>query len=144
MFCEISQQEFLARKNTPIEYIGICELAWLIDDNLLDCEGIIVAFTDKQYLIKSKAIGEDDYEFFYYEFSQPYDCRKILSSNDEPIYFTRKDEEENSFRMLRFQIGKRPLVATANDDGFLSIGISHWDLNDEWVDFENDNLLNDE
>ena len=95
MLNKISEQEFLLRKKEPIEYIGIYELDWLIDDNQLDCEGIIVAFSDKQYLIKSLSIGEDDYEFFYYEFSQAYECRKILSSDKEPIYFVRKEEEED-------------------------------------------------
>ena len=143
MLNKISEQEFLSRKKEPIEYIGIYELDWLMDDNQLDCEGIIVAFSDKQYLIKSLSIGEDDYEFFYYEFSQAYECRKILSSDKEPIYFVRKEEEEDSFRMLRFQIGNRPILATAEADGLLTIGVSHWDVNNEWLDFENNNLLND-
>ena len=143
MLNKISEQEFLLRKKEPIEYIGIYELDWLMDDNQLDCEGIIVAFSDKQYLIKSLSIGEDDYEFFYYEFSQAYECRKILSSDKEPIYFVRKEEEEDSFRVLRFQIGNRPILATAEADELLTIGVSHWDVNDEWLDFENNNLLND-
>ena len=143
MFNVILEQEFLSRKNKPIEYIGIYELDWLMDYNQLDCEGIIVAFTDKQFLIKSLSIGEDDFEFFYYEFSQPYDCRKIVSSSDEPIHFIRKEEEEDSFRVLRFQIGNRPILATAEADGLLTIGISHWDVNGKWLDFENNNLLND-
>lgn len=143
MLNKISEQEFLLREKEPIEYIGIYELDWLIDDNQLDCEGIIVAFSDKQYLIKSLSIGEDDYEFFYYEFSQAYECRKILSSDKEPIYFVRKEEEEDSFRMLRFQIGNRPILATAEADELLTIGVSHWDANDKWLDFENNNLLND-
>lgn len=143
MLNKISEQEFLLKKKEPIEYIGIYELDWLIDDNQLDCEGIIVAFSDKQYLIKSLSIGEDDYEFFYYEFSQAYECRKILSSDKEPICFVRKEEEEDSFRVLRFQIGNRPILATAEADGLLTIGVSHWDVNDEWLDFENNNLLND-
>ena len=143
MLSNILEQEFILRKNEPIEYIGIYELDWLIDDNQLDCEGIIVSFSDKQYLIKSQSIGEDDYEFFYYEFSQAYSCRRILSSNNETICFVRKEEEEDSFRVLRFQIGNRPILATAVADRLLTIGISHWDVNDEWLDFENNNLLND-
>ena len=143
MLSKTLEQEFLLRKDEPIEYIGIYKLDWLIDDNQLDCEGIIVAFSDKLYLIKSLSIGEDDYEFFYYEFSQAYECRKILSSDKEPICFVRKEEKENSFRALRFQIGNRPILATAEADGLLTIGISHWDVNGKWLDFENNNLLND-
>lgn len=143
MLNKISEQEFLRRKNKPIEYIGIYELDWLTDDNQLDCEGIIVSFTDKQYLIKSLPISEDDYGFCYYEIPQASNCRKILSSSDEPVYFVRKEEEDDSFRMLRFQIGNRPILVTATDDGFLTVGISHWDTNGEWLDFENNTLLND-
>ena len=143
MFDEIQEIEFLSRKNAPIKYIGIYELDWLLDDNQLDCEGIIVAFEDKQYLIKSKAIGEDDFDFFYYEFNSDYDCRKIVASVDEPICFIRKEDEEDISRVLRFKIGGRPILATAFEDNLITIGISHWDINDEWLEFENNNLLND-
>ena len=143
MFKAVSEQEFLIRKNMPINYIGIYELDWIIDDNQLDCEGIIIAFEDKQYLIQSKSIGEDDYEFFYYEFTGNYESRKILSSTTEQIHFIRKEEEKEAFRVLRFQIGERPILVTADDDGLLTIGISHWDINDNWLEFDNNYLLND-
>ncbi len=142
MINPIPEQEFLARKHIPVHYIGIYELDWLLDDNQLDCEGIIVAFGDKHYLIQSQAIGEDDFDFSYYEFNEDYECRKILSSPEEPIRFICKEEEADSFRGLRFQIGYRPIIATAMEDG-ITIGISHWDANDDWLDVENDNLLND-
>ena len=142
MFKSVLEEEFLNRKNQPINYIGIYELDCIIDDNQLDCEGIIVSFEDKQYLVKSFANGEEDFEFLYFEFAKEYKCRKILSSHNEPICFIRKEDEEESFRTLRFQIGDRPILATA-DDGYLTIGISHWDINDDWLEFENNNLLND-
>ena len=131
MFKTVNEQEFLVRTGSAIKYIGIYELDWLLDDNQLDCEGLIVVFEDKQYLIQSKAIGEDDFEFFYYEFNEDYECRKILSSPEEPIYFIRKEEKEKSYRVLRFQIGARPILATADDDGLLTIGISHWGVDDD-------------
>lgn len=144
MFKTVNEQEFLVRTGSAIKYIGIYELDWLLDDNQLDCEGLIVVFEDKQYLIQSKAVGEDKFEFFYYEFNEKYECRKIISSPEEPIYFIRKEEEEESYRVLRFKIGARPILATADDDGLLTIGISHWDINDDWLEFENNNLLNDD
>lgn len=144
MFKTANEQEFLVRTGSGIKYIGIYELDWHLDDNQLDCEGLIVVFEDNQYLIQSKAIGEDDFEFFYYEFNEDYECRKILSSPEEPIIFIRKEEEENSYRALRFQIEERPIVAMAIEDGLMTIGISHWDINDDWLEFENNNLLNDD
>ena len=144
MFVEILEQDFLSISNCPIQYIGIYELDWLLDDNQLDCEGIIIAFDDRKIMISTKAIGEDDFEFVYYDFSQEYECRKILSTPSEPIIFIRKEEEEESFRVLRFQIGIRPILATACEDHFITIGISHWDINDEWLEFDNNFLLNDQ
>ena len=143
MFTEISEQEFLSFGNNPILYIGIYELNWLMDDNLLDCEGIIVAFEKAKILISSKKLGEDDFDFVYYEFPQEYECRKILSSFEEPIHFIRKESEENSYRYLRFQIGNRPILVTAYEDEWIDVGLSHWDINDEWLEFENNHLLND-
>ena len=143
MFIEISEQEFLSFGNNPIVYIGIYELNWLMDDNLLDCAGIIVAFEKEKILITSKKLNEDDFDFVYYKFPEEYECRKILSSFEEPIHFIRKESEENCYRYLRFQIGNRPIFVTAYEDEWIDVGLSHWDINDEWIDFENDNLLND-
>ena len=142
MFKSVPEEEFLNSKNQPINHIGIYELDWIIDDNLLVCEGMIVSFEDKRYLIKSFVRGNDDFEFLYYEFTKEYKCRKILSSPKEPICFIRKEDEEDSYPVLRFHIGDRPILATA-DEGFLSVGISHLDINDNWLEFENNNLLND-
>ena len=142
MFKCVLEEEFLNRKNQPINYIGIYELDWIIDDNQLDCEGIIVSFEDRQYLIKSFARSEEDFEFSYFELTKEYKCRKILSSHKEPICFIRKEKEKESCPVLRFQIGARPILATA-DNGYLTIGISHWDINEKWLEFENNNILND-
>lgn len=141
MFNRVSEEEFLSRKNQPINCIGIYELCLIIDDNQLDCEGIIVSFEDKRYLIKSFAIGEENFEFSYFEFTEEYKCRKILSSSKEPICFIQKEDDED-FCALRFQIGTRPIIAAADSD-FLTVGISHWDVNGDWSEFENNNLLND-
>ena len=143
MFTEISENEFFLIAYAPIQYIGIYELNWLMDDNLLDCEGIIVAFEKAKILISSKKLGEDDFDFVYYEFPQEYECRKILSSFEEPIHFIRKESEDNSYRYLRFQIGNRPILVTAYEDKWIDVGLSHWDINDEWLEFENNHLLND-
>ena len=142
MFKSVLEEEFLKRKNQPVNYIGIYELDWIIDDNQLECEGIIVSFEDKRYLIKVFEYGKDNFEFAYFEFEKEYMCRKILSSPKEPICFIQKENEEDSFRTLRFQIGTRPILVTACYD-CLTVGISHWDINGNWLEFENSNLLND-
>ena len=139
----IPESEFLARTITPVQYIGIYELDWILDDNQLDCEGIIVAFEDAKCLIRSQKVDFDHFDFFYYTFHGSYECRKILSSPDEPISFIGKDNKETPYG-LRFQIGERPILAMAIEDGLMTIGISHWDANDNWLDFENNHLLNDQ
>lgn len=143
MFTEISEQEFFSISSAPVQYIGIYELNWLMDDNLLDCEGIIIAYENRKILISSKEIGEDDFDFIYYDFPHEYECRKILSLPDEAICFVRKEEEKNCSRILRFQIGVRPIIVVAYDEKWVDIALSHWDINDEWIEYENNNLLND-
>ena len=135
--------ESLERGSRPIRYIGIYELSWLIDDNLLDCEGIIVAYDDERYLVKSWVGCEGEADFAFYEFNQHYECRKILSTPEEPIRFVRKEEEAGAYRVLRFRIGDRPILITAVAGGMLTVGISHRGSNDEWLEFGNNNLLND-
>ena len=141
MFAEISEQEFLSMASAPIQYIGIYKLNWIIDENLLDCEGTVIAFDDRKILVSSKKTGEDEFDFIYYDFLQEYESRKILSSAEEPICFVRK--EEDSLQILRFQIGVRQILVVANDEKWVDVALSHCDINDEWIDFENDNLLND-
>ena len=143
IFKTVSEQEFLSREQTPIPFIGIYELDLFVDDNQLDCEGIIVAFEDRQYLIQSRAIGEKDFGFYYYEFAEKYECSKILSSSQEPLCFICKENKEGFHPVLRFQIGARPILVTAIKDGVLTIGVSHWDINGDWLEFENNHLLND-
>lgn len=140
MFTEISEQEFLSLGNNPIQYVGIYELDWLMDDNLLDCEGIIVAFEDEKILISSKKTGEDKYDFVYYKFKDEYECKKIQSSPEEPVRFIRK--EDDGFYYLRFHIGDRPILVTAYETEWITVGLSHWDLDGEWIEYENNNLLN--
>lgn len=142
MLKRVSEKDFFNKKHTPINYIGIYELDCFIDENQLDCEGIIVAFEDEQYLIKSFVSGEGKLELCYFVFLDEYNCRKILSSQEESICFVRKEIEEDFPCVLRFQIGSRPILVTADDD-CLTIGISHWGINDEWLEFENNKLLND-
>ena len=104
-----------------------------MDDNLLDCEGIIIAFEDRKNLISSKEIGEEDFDFVYYDFLQEYECRKILSSTQEPIRFVKKLNEENCSRSIRFQIGVRQIIVVAYDEKWVEVALSHWDINDEIV-----------
>ena len=136
---EILEQDFLALANTPISCIGIYELYWLIDDNLLDCQGIVVCFNDRQILIQSKAVGEDNYTFTYSTFSRDFQGRKILSSTAEPIIFIGKD----SPYQLRFQIGGRPLIVTAEYDDIVTVSLSHCGADGAWIAFKNNRLLND-
>ena len=142
MFTKISEQEFLSMANRPINYIGIYELNWIMDDNLLDCDGIIVAFEDRKILVSSKMIVDEDCDFVYYDFPEEYECRKILSSAEEPLRFIKKKENDSS-PTLRFQIGIRHILVVAYYDKWVDVALSHWDANDNFVEFDNNTLLND-
>ena len=50
MLKSVLEEEFMNRKSQPINYIGIYELDWIIDDNQLDCKGIIVSFENNNLL----------------------------------------------------------------------------------------------
>ena len=142
MLKQISETELLERANIPILQIEISDLFWLMDDNLLDCGGVVVSFEDKKILIESREIGDDLFEFVYYEYA-PTDKemlpKKITSTDEEKIVFIRIEKEGHP--ALRFQIGNRPII-TACEDGFLMVGLSHWDVNDKWLEYENNILLN--
>lgn len=144
MIKEISERDFFLACQEDMEYIGIYELNWIMDSNLLDCAGIIVALENRKILVTSKTVGEDSFDFVYYEFLQEYECRKIISTADEPLCFVRKEPEDGGSRMLRFQIGKRPIIVLAYDEKWVDVGLSHWSTDDLWIDFDNYNLLNDQ
>ena len=143
MFTKISEQEFLSMVNAPINYIGIYELNWIMDDNLLDCEGVIIAFEDRKILVSSKIIVDEKCDFVYYDFPEEYESRKILSSSEEPICFIKKLEPEVGSPTLRFQIGIRHILVVAYYEKWVDVALSHWDANDNFVEFDNNILLND-
>ena len=128
-----------------IDYIAIAKWYHEYDDNLLDCDTIIIKVNDKLFEIGSCYSGQRNYDFSVEEFSDfntelwP---RKIVSTPEEPIRFIRKETEPDSFPVLRFEIGYRPLLVTANETN-LTVGLSHWDAEGNWVEFENNCLLND-
>ena len=142
MFTEISEQRFLSLTNEPIQYIGIYKLIWMLDETILDCEGIIVAYADRRVLVTTGAGESDEYYFVYYDVPQGCEDRKILSSFEEPISYVGMIYEDELCGM-RFQMGDRPILVTICEQGYLMVGISHWDINNEWLEFDNNQLLND-
>ena len=145
MLEKISEIEFLKTSNSHIQQIEVSDLLGLIDDNLLECKGIVVSFNDKKILIENKESSKDQYEFIYYKYApseREILTQKIVSTDDEKIIFIRIENEEDNSPCLRFQIGNRPILVTATDEQILMVGLSHWDTNDKWLDYENNILLN--
>lgn len=129
-----------------VEYIAIRNFYHEYDDNLLDCESIIVKVNDKLFEIGSTYSGQGTYDFSFEELSDFNTAgwpRKIASTETEPINFIRKETEPNRFHVLRFEIGSRPLLITAEKDG-LTVGLSHWDNDGKWIEYENNKLPNNE
>ena len=143
MLKEIPQSEFLKRANEYVHQIEIVDLNWLMDDNLLDCGGIVVSFDDAKILIESRKKSDDEYGFVYYEYS-PCDReildKKIVSTEDEKITFFGFDDENRKYPVLRFLFGDRRLLITADD--ILMVGLTHWGINGEWIEYENNIMLN--
>ena len=71
-----------------------------------------------------------------------YEFQNVLETYSA-ILEERKEEEEKASRALRFQVGHRPILVIAYENKWLTVGLSHWDINDEWIEYENNNLLND-
>lgn len=129
-----------------IEYIAIRARYQLFDDNTLECESVIAKIDGKLFKIGSCYVGQGNYDFSFEKLSN-YNPemwpRKIVSSKTNPIRFIRKETELNQFPVLRFAIGERPLLITADNIG-LTVGLSHWDCDGNWLEYENNRLLNDD
>ena len=63
----------------------------------------IVHLEKAKILISSKKLGEDDFDFVYYEFPQEYECRKILSSFEESIHFIGKNQRKTVIDICDFK-----------------------------------------
>ena len=140
---EIPQSEFLKRANEYVHQIEIVDLNWLMDDNLLDCVGIVVSFEDAKILIESRKKAHNEYEFVYYEYC-PCDReildKKIVSTEDKKITFFGFNDENRKFPVLRFFLGDRRLLITA--DMILMVMLTNWNIDGEWIEYENNIMLN--
>ena len=139
----ITEEEFLRRMRGSIGMIALDEDCVCLDDELWDCFGILVTVDGETFEITSERTGEDDFDFGYARIEDA-DERlwplRIVSTKDEPISFSgimREDE----FPTLMFKLGTRPLLITASKE--LTVGISHYDENGDWLDFDECGLLND-
>ena len=114
-----------------------------MDDNLLDCVGIVVSFEDAKILIESRKKAHNEYEFVYYEYC-PCDReildKKIVSTEDKKITFFGFDDENRKFPVLRFFLGDRRLLITA--DMILMVMLTNWNIDGEWIEYENNIMLN--
>lgn len=143
MLKQISEKEFLCRANSYVHQIEIDDSCWLLDDNLLDCAGIVVSFSDKKYFITGEEADDDFGQFIYYEYSDSeieLFPKKIISTEEERILFINFQKDIGGPE-LRFHIGNRPILVTAKAD-CLAVGISHYDVDGEWLEFDNNVLLN--
>ena len=50
------------------------------------------------------------------------------------------DDENRKYPVLRFLFGDRRLLITADD--ILMVGLTHWGINGEWIEYENNIMLN--
>ena len=139
-----AEEFFYEGADKPVDYIAISEPNLIVDEGLLYADSIMVGRADSIYEIRCIRLREDVYDFQYERFGgfnpELWPLR-IVSTEEEPLRFIGKETQEGDnyhLSMLRFMIGDRPLLITADDD--LSVGISHWDSNGEWMEFENNSL----
>lgn len=128
-----------------IEYIAIEERYHEYDNNLLACSSVVIKIDDKLFDISSCYAGKGTYGFEFKEisdFNRNVWPRKIVSTIQEPIKFIRKEVGNNAYSVLRFEIGNRPLLITANKL-VLTVELSHWDSNGNWIEYDNNILPNE-
>ncbi len=130
----------------PVHYIALSDDSICYDDNLYDCSEILVYAGDTYFIIASQRIGYDQNDFLISSFrwvNMELDYhRKIISTEEEPLVFIRREDDIETYPVLRFHLGERPVLVTA-DDGTIMIGLSHWDVDGNWMEYENNTLLND-
>lgn len=130
----------------PIHYMALSDNRMCYDDNLYDCSEILIYVGDIYFLVASQRVDYDKNDFYISRFNwvnTELDFnRKIISTKEEPIIFVRKETDNAPFPVLRFQMGERPVLLTA-DDGCVTIGLSHLDVDDNWIEYDNNVLLND-
>ena len=141
---DISEERFQRYKDRPIKYIDLSSDAHRYDDNLYECEGITIAIDDTFFGVESQRIGTDQFGFVFQEYSG---CGKeswplrVMPNAGERLSYIRKEEEEEYSHVLRFQMGDRPILITADED-CLMVGLSHWDVNGNWLEYDNNILIN--
>lgn len=128
----------------PVKYIALDERSVCYDENQWDCNEVVIAIGDAIFGITGQRVAEDQSDFKFGEWSdynkkmRPY---LVQSSEEEPISFVRIEREPGCDAVMRFNIGNRPILITAEEDGVM-IGISHWGLDGEWLEFDNNVLVN--
>lgn len=130
----------------PIHFIALCYDAICYDVDLYDCVDLLVSIGEEFYRISTKQIDQDDADFVFhlcYEFDPEEFPRRILTTNEEPLRFIRREPEDDALPVLRFHLGERPILLTA-DIGEIMIGFSGEDVDGNQVIFDHEALLNDD
>ncbi|MGN1122317.1 MAG: hypothetical protein ACI4RV_08110 [Eubacteriales bacterium] len=141
---DTAAESFAKHIHEPIKYIALDEHSICYDENLWDCNEVVIAIGDALFGITGQRVAEDQYDFKFGKWSdynrkmKPY---LIVPSDEEPISFVRIEHEPNMNAIMRLSIGDRPILITAENDG-MRIGLSHWGLDDEWLEFDNNVLVN--
>lgn len=126
-----------------VKYIALEKGYNKYDEALLDSESLIIAFEDALFMVATQRIGYDEPGFVYSLLTgyNPETWKeRIEATEDEPMVFVGEEHEPDHSPVLRFMKGDRPVLATA-DDGSITIGLSHWGENEEWIEFSNNCLL---
>ena len=135
---------FFNHADEPVHYIILDDHPWFSNTNLCDSDYVLVAIGDEVFKIGSQYVDgyEDGFTYERVTGLSATNHRRIISTETEQLRFIRFEQEPDCSPVLRFQLGERPLLITA-DGNELMVGLSHWDVNDEWIDYDNIDLLND-
>lgn len=142
----LGSEEFDEYRDKKIRYIALSSDMYGYDENQYTCSSILIVYDNIYFRISSHRTDVDTFDFDIQALSgynKKFWPRRVVASDDEPITFIRKEAWEDDINMLRFQIGKRPILICA-DEMEITIGLTHWDTKDNWIEYSDNKLLNDD
>ena len=140
---DTSEENFLKHTQEPIKFIALDNDGVCYDENVWGSIYLIVAFENALFRLESRRVGDDEYYFGYrriLSFNDSLYPYRVISTEEEQIRFMGIENEENNIKM-RFGMGKRQILLTVAEDE-ITIGLVHRDIDDSWLEYDNDVLIN--
>lgn len=129
----------------PVRLIAMSREKTLLDDELYICNSVILVMGENTFLIRSQCIGKDMYDFLFERrggFNSEIWPYQVAATSETPIIYLGRDAEKTAYPVLRFQIGGKQLIITADDHGSMMFGWVNRNANEEYTSDDGKSLFN--